>query len=181
MESYPVDGVVENGAGGDEELREQLRVHTFLLVFLEVHPGFLEEFYGMGGEGVAADVELPEVELPDDGAAGVGGGGEAARSVEEGEAELEEVEAVDVGADVLVVGVGELLEGPGVVDDDAGELGVHGDEREVVDDVSDHVDLRFEVSGPHIADLDVAVLHFLFRHLAPGIGSATELGRGRSI
>nr|CAD1840170.1 unnamed protein product [Ananas comosus var. bracteatus] len=70
-------------------------------------------------------VELAEVELPE---AGAGEAGEAAEGVGEGEPDLDEVEDVDVGGEVVVVpplvavAAGEHAEG------DAGVLRVQGDE-----------------------------------------------------
>lgn len=90
--------------------------------------------------GVTRYVEVSEVELPDK---GVGGAecGKVSHLIGESKTDLDQVEAVDVGfkhgvvrgwlavAEGGVAGVG--------AHDDAGELGVHRDEREGVDDGSD--------------------------------------------
>lgn len=52
----------------------------------------------------------------------------------------------------MVIGVG--FEGSDGADDDSGELGVHGDVREVVDDFADQIHFLLEVIAPDFADLD---------------------------
>lgn len=163
MEGDPVDGIVEHNAGGNEELGEPSGVDAVLAVLLEVEARFLQELDRVGDEDVPVDVELAEVELPHDGAAGGRGGREIPCIVGESEAKLQEVKQVNVGAEGVVVCIGRLLEVSKVADDDAGEFGVHGYEGEFINDVADHGELRIEVLGPHLPDLDTIVL--ALRHL----------------
>lgn len=172
-----MDGIVKDDAGRHEQLREPPGVDTVLPVLLEVDARLPEEVDGVRDEDVAVNVELPEIELPDYRAAGGRRGGEVPGGVGEGEAELQEVEEVDVGAEGVVVGVSGLLEVPEVADDNAGELGVHGDVGEVVNDVADHSELRLKVSGPHVADLDG--VFFTLRHRWFQIRSVVPSGSRR--
>lgn len=84
--------------------------------------------------GITRHVEVAEVELPDEGGLGGSEAREVAVGVGEGEADLDEVEAVDVGLEDGVVRggstVAEFVVGSGVgADHDTGEFGVHGDAR----------------------------------------------------
>lgn len=84
--------------------------------------------------GVTRRVEVGEVELPDAAPASASSCGEVAGGVGEGDAELDEVEGVDVGLEqpVVVFRVAESVIAGRTVDN-AGKLGVHGDVRVVVD------------------------------------------------
>ena len=90
--------------------------------------------------GVTRDVEIFEVEFPDEGVGGAEGG-KVSGVVGKGKADLNQVEAVDVGFEYGVVRDGLAVAEGGVAGvgthDDTGELGVHRDERERIDDGSD--------------------------------------------
>lgn len=62
----------------------------------------------------------------------------------EGEADLDEVEEIDVGLEDGVVGGGVTTDGVRT-DDDARKLCVHGDEGVLVDEETDQVEFRFDV------------------------------------
>ncbi|URD99341.1 hypothetical protein MUK42_32230 [Musa troglodytarum] len=168
VEGHPADGITQDHAGRHQELREPVGIHPVLPIPREIDVRLPEEVDGVGVADVTVNVELPEVELPHDGAAAGGGGREVAFGVGEGEAELDEVEEVDVGAEDVVVAVGDGLEVAEGADGDARKLGVHGYEREVVDDLADHGELGFEVVGPDVADLDAGGIVALRHRL--GIG-----------
>lgn len=104
----------------------------------------------------------------------------------EGEADLDEVEEVDVGLEDGVVGggVAEAEGFGGGADDDAGELGVHGDEGVPVDEEADQVEFGLDVVRPDRADYDRLRCRRRRRHWrwrgAVGEHSSDyrELGRG---
>ena len=88
-------------------------------------------------EDVGGEIELAEVELPDAVLLVVGTAGrEVSSLVGEGETELDHLEQVDVRSQCLVVVLGVGFECSDRSADDTGELRVHRDEREVVDDVA---------------------------------------------
>lgn len=130
MERHPADGVVADQTGAHHELSEAGGVDAGGAVPVEVDAVVAEEVDGVGSVGVTRDVEVGEIKLPDAAVAVGVRVGELAVGVGEGEAELNEVESVDVGLEEgVVVGWGEGAAGVGVgLEDDAGELGVHGNE-----------------------------------------------------
>ncbi|WCJ41883.1 hypothetical protein M5689_022722 [Euphorbia peplus] len=144
MESDPADGFITDESGGHHELSEEGGVNAVFLISEEVNPLLGQEGDGIRGISVFREVKVLEVELPDE---AVGGAevGEVTVGVGEGEADLDEVEGVNVAfEDVVVVartGVADM--GGGWAEDDAGELSVHGDVREVVDEVADEVEFGF--------------------------------------
>jgi len=153
VEGDPVYGIVEHDAGGHEELCEPSRIDAALGVAAEVDAAATEQLDGVGGEDVARVVELAEVELPDAAAAASTEGRQLAARPGEGEAELDEVQHVNVGLEGGVVVVGGGAEGADGPADDARELRVHRDERELVDDVADQRELLLQVVRPHLPDL----------------------------
>lgn len=54
--------------------------------------------------------------------------------------------------------------GGGRAVDDAGKLGVHGDEGEFIDDFTDQLEFRFKVGGPNLADQDRFGIWFFKLH-----------------
>ena len=100
--------------------------------------------------GVAIDVEVAEVELPDE-LTPVGAEiGEVAVGVGESEADLDEAESVDVGFEevVEVTGVSAAEKSWLRLVNNAGKLSVHGDEGEIFDDSADQLKLRVEILSP---------------------------------
>lgn len=153
----PADRVVAHQARGHHQLGEPAGIYAVPAGAVEIDALAAEKVDGVGSVGVARGVEVGEVELPDE--AGVGPEvGEVAAGVGEGEAELDEAEGVDVGFEEEVVVGGQEAERvrPGGVhlgpEDDAGKLGVHGDEGKVVDEVADELELGFDVVGPDLPD-----------------------------
>lgn len=163
VECDPMNGVIKHDPGRHEELTKPLGVDPFLAVPLEVDAALPEELDGVGSEDVALQVELAEIELPD-AAAAAAAGREVAALVGESEAELDELEHVDVGLESGVVEVGAAAEGAEGAADDAGELGVHGDVGEVIHHLADQGELCLEIIGPHLADLHSLVLRKDRRH-----------------
>jgi len=152
----PADGVVADQTGRHHELGEPAGIYALVTVAVEIDALATEEVDGVGGVGVTGDVEVGEVELPDEAVMGTEIG-EVTKGVGKGEADLDEVEGVDVGfEEEVVIGGSEAAHG-GVqlrrgTKDEAGEFGVHGDEREVVDEVPDELELGFQVVGPDFPD-----------------------------
>jgi len=165
VEGNPVYRIVEHDAGGHEELREPARIDAALGISAEVDAAATEQLDGVGCEDVARVVELAEVELPDAAAAASAEGRQLAARAGEGEAELDEVEHVDVGLEGGVVVVRRRAEGADGAADNARELRVHRDERELVDDVTNQGELLLEVVRPHLPDL-----HRLVVVAAVGLG-----------
>lgn len=93
--------------------------------------------------GVARHIEVLEVEFPNV-AVVCAEIGEVTMGIGEGEADLDEVEEIDVGLEDGVVGGRVTTEGGGT-DDDARKFCVHGDEGELVDEETDQVEFRFDV------------------------------------
>lgn len=149
-------GIIQHDARRHQQLGEPERVNALLAVPTEIDPALPQEIDGVAGIGVIFEVEFAEIELPDAAAAGAAIG-EVAEGIREGEPELDELEHVDVGLEGGVVVIGARFEGPQRPADDPGELGVHGDEGVIVDDLADQGELRFEVVAPDLADLDGVV------------------------
>lgn len=74
--------------------------------------------------------------------------------VGEGEPELDYLQNVDVHPQGFVVVIGVRFEGSDWSDDDSGELCVHGDVREIVDDFTDQIHLLLQVIVPDFANLN---------------------------
>lgn len=157
VEGDPLHVGVEHDARRHEQLGEADRVGPLSGEPIEVDAAGAEHLDGVGVGRVGPGVEPAEVELPDAAPAPRPPPREVAALVGEGEAELDELEHVDVG---LEVGVVELVGGTEVADGaahDARELRVHGDVRVPVDLVADRRDLRLQVPRPYLPDLHALV------------------------
>eukprot|EP00268_Persea_americana_P029904 TRINITY_DN288_c2_g2_i1.p2 TRINITY_DN288_c2_g2~~TRINITY_DN288_c2_g2_i1.p2 ORF type:complete len:149 (+),score=17.55 TRINITY_DN288_c2_g2_i1:506-952(+) len=146
-------GVVQDDPRRHEELPKAGGVDAPLVVLPEVDPALAEELDGVIGVDVAAHIEFPEIELPDAEPVGAAGG-EVAVLVGEGETELDQFKEIDVGLQRLVEVVGGGFEAADAAEDDAGELGVHGDVGVVVDNVADLGEFLLEVVLPDVSDDD---------------------------
>lgn len=160
VEGDPAHRFVADQPRRHHERGEPRRVNALGAVAVEVDALAAEELDGVGSVGITRHVEVVEVELPDE-ARGVGAEvGEVAAGVGERESNLDEAERVDVGLENLVVIGRPQLPSvrPGGVqlgaEYQAGKLGVHGDVREVVDDVLDELELGFQIVGPDFANHD---------------------------
>lgn len=136
------------------ELREVRDGHAILESRLEIEALVAEEVDRGGGVFVAGDVEVAEIELPDEAAVGTAEVREVPGGVGERDPHLNQFESVDIRFEGFVV-----VEGVGVVvvvvaEDDAGELGVHGDKREAIYEVADEREFVVNVLGPNRADQD---------------------------
>ncbi|URE02866.1 hypothetical protein MUK42_07226, partial [Musa troglodytarum] len=144
VEGDPVDGVIKHDTRRHEELAEAVGVDPLVVVLLEVDAALAEELDGVGREDVQLHVEFAEVELPYAAAVGAAGG-QVAELVGEGEAELDQLEHVDVGLEGGIVKVGAGPEASQGSAHDAGELRVHGDVGEVIHDLADQGKLRLQI------------------------------------
>ena len=137
VERHPVNILIQHNPRRHQKLRESPRIDAVSFILIEIDPGLAEQLDGVVCEDVGGEVELAEVELPDAVLAVVGTAGrEVSSLVGEREAELDHLEQVDVRSQGLVVVLGVGFESSDRSADDPGELGVHRDEREVVDDVA---------------------------------------------
>lgn len=102
---------------------------------------------------IAGDVELTEIELPNDAAVGAAKVREVPGGVGERDPHLNQLERIHIGFEGLVVveGVGVMVV---VAENDAGELCVHRDERETLDEGADEREFVLDVLGPDRADQD---------------------------
>jgi hypothetical protein len=113
----------------------------------------LEKLDGIESEDIGIEIEFSEIELPD--AILVSATGrEVALFIGESEAKLDHLEDVDVRLQGFVVVISVGFESSDRSDDDAGELSVHGDVREVVDDISDQIHFFLKVIVPDFANLN---------------------------
>lgn len=99
-----------------------------LSVFLEVNTLTSEQLYGVGGVSVARDVEITEIEFPDE-TVGRAQMRKIAMGVGESEADLDEIQSVDVGLKNVVmmrraalISVGRIVRR---AEDETREFGVH--------------------------------------------------------
>lgn len=153
----PADGVVTEKTGWHEQVGEPGRVDAVLGVPLEVDPLAFQEVDGIGSVGVTRQVEIPEVELPNEGVGGTESG-EVAVGVGEGEADLDKVQNVDVWLEETVVVGGasaRWIGGRARAEDDAGKLRIHGNERESMVELSDEAEFVFQIEIPNLTDLDL--------------------------
>jgi len=157
VESHPANGVVAHESRRHHQLREARGVHAVGGVALEVDPLAAEERDGIRRVGVTRHVEVVEIKLPDEAVLGVAG--EVSGRVGECEADLDEVERVDVGleeavvvgraARAVVVGLGGVHMWP---ENHPRKLSVHGDERVAIDEFADELELRFYIVSPYFTD-----------------------------
>lgn len=106
VERDPRHAVVADEPWRHHQLPEPLRVDAGLPIPIEVDALAAEELHRVVRVGVTRHVEIAEIELPDEGGFGGSEAGEVAVGVGEGEADLDEVEAIDVGLEDGVVGGG---------------------------------------------------------------------------
>lgn len=163
MKSDPVDRLIQHNPRRHQQLSEAKRIDPFLVVLVEINAALRQEIDGITGAEVVFDIELTEIELPDAAPAGAAAG-EVTEGIGEGEAELDQFEHVDVGLEGGVVVIRARFERPQSPADDAGELGVHGDEGVIVDDLAHQGELGLEVVAPDLADLDGVVGFWGDRH-----------------
>ena len=113
MERDPTHGVVAHEPRRHHQLREARGIHAVGGVTREIDALTTEKIDGVGSVGVTRHVEVTEVEFPDGAVSGEVG--EVAGGVGEGEADLDEVESVNVGLEeaVVVGGTVAVVEGFG--------------------------------------------------------------------
>lgn len=163
MKGNVSDIVVAQQARRHHELREKGGRDAALASVLEVDPLVAEEVDRVGRVIVSRNVEIAEIELPDEAAVGLAEVGEVPKRVGERDPHLNELERVDIGFESPVplqgVGVGAV-----VADNDAGELGVHGNEGIPIDELADEGEFFLEIPVPDWPDYDclfrVVELHF---------------------
>lgn len=126
------DIVIAQQSRRHHQLREARCRDAVLANGLEVDPLVAEEVDRVGSVIVARNVEIAEIKLPDEAAVGVAEVGEVPERVRERDPHLNELESVDVRFQNLVA-LERVRVGAVVADDDAGELGVHGDEGISID------------------------------------------------
>ena len=101
VEAEPLDFLHEDEAGREHHLGEGDRVDAVALVLVELNAGVLQQVDAVLGVHVLRQVEL-EVELP----RGHAVGGQVRPLVHEGQAQLDDLEQVDVAAQQLILVVG---------------------------------------------------------------------------
>ena len=140
VKSHLANGVVADQTGRHHQFCEPERVNPKVTILLKINALATQQLDRVVGVSVTRDVEISEVEFPDEGVGGAEGG-KVSGVVGKGKADLNQVEAVDVGFEYGVVRDGLAVAEGGVAGvgthDDTGELGVHRDERERIDDGSD--------------------------------------------
>jgi hypothetical protein len=92
---------------------------------------------------------------------------------------------IAIGAEGLVVDVRKRVTGVRREDDadgNSGELGIHTDERKVIDQIAYQTNLRFEIVRPDLADIDGGRWEVLHRSDRGGIRGfeerSTKVGNG---
>jgi hypothetical protein len=155
VKSDPLDIVVEHDARRHHQHGEAGGVGALGRETLEVDSTAAEQVDGVTVARVAERVEATEVELPDAGPAPRAARRELAFLVGEDEAELDELEHVDVALEDGVVALILVAEWAHRLQYDAGELRVHGDAGVPVDDLPDQLELVLQVRRPDLADLHV--------------------------
>lgn len=154
VERHPTDWVIAHQPRRHHQLGEPGGVHTLLPVPLKVDPLCPEQLDRVRSVGVTRDVEIGEIELPDEPILR-SQIGEASVGVGEGETDLDEVQGINVGFQDLVMIGGSAVVETGVgsgTKDETGEFGVHGNKRVVVDDLPYELKLRFQIMRPDLPD-----------------------------
>lgn len=136
MKSDVGDVVVADESGGHHELSETGSFDSVHTSLLEIDALVTQEIDRTGSVLVAGDVEVGEVKLPDVVVIWGAEVGEVSMRVGESDADLDELEGVDVGLESFVV-IGRAAVAEILAEDNAGKLGVHGDIRVTVDGVAD--------------------------------------------
>jgi hypothetical protein len=169
-EGDPRDGRVADEARRGEQRGEGARGDAPGAVGGEVEAAGGEQADRVRRVAVHARVEAAEVDLE-------GERGRGARGRRQGQADLDEVQRVDVGLEQGVAlrrGERGVVDGRGRVVDDARELRVHGHVGEPLDGGADELEFAVHVVRPHLTDLKgmvvVAVLLLLLR--PPPAGAA---------
>ncbi|KAK3447000.1 hypothetical protein EUGRSUZ_A02610 [Eucalyptus grandis] len=160
VEGDPTHLIVADEPRRHQQLAEPGRVGALLPVHLEIDPLLPEQRHRVRVLHVARRVEIPKIELPDVRALGAEVG-EVALAVRQREPDLDHVHPVDVRLEEAVVALRRRQRsaaaapaGGAGADHGAGELGVHGDDREPVDDGPDQRELGLEVGVEDGPDRD---------------------------
>ncbi|KAH1222368.1 hypothetical protein GmHk_12G035545 [Glycine max] len=157
VKRHPTHRVVADESRGHHEFGEQVGVDALRRVAAEVDSLAAEEIDGVRRVGVTLHVEVTEVEFPDE---AVGGSevGEISVGIRESETDLDQVKCINVGLEKAVVDGRWEVGFCGVysvgTENDAGEFGVHGNERVIIDDLTNQLEFGFEVGCPDLADQD---------------------------
>lgn len=143
--------VVAQQARWHHELSKTWGRNAKLASGLKVDALVPEEINGIGRVIIPRDVEISEIELPDEAAVGETEVGEIPKRVRQSDPHLNELERVYVGFESLVV-----LEGVGiramVANNDTRELGIHRNKGIAIDKLAYEGKLILKVAGPDRAD-----------------------------
>lgn len=151
MERDPIYVVVANEPRWHHQLGEPDRVDPEIPVPVEIDPLPPKQLHRVVRVGVSRHVEVSEIEFPNIHILGAQIR-QIAIVVREREADLNQIQTIDVGLEHEVVRVGFPVTECRVVgvgsDNDARKLGVHWNQRVIVDDGPDQFELGVEVIGP---------------------------------
>ncbi|KAH1240445.1 hypothetical protein GmHk_07G018303 [Glycine max] len=93
VKSHPANDIVADQTGQHHQFCESKRVDPKVVILLEIDALAMQQLNIVMGVGVTCDVEISEVEFPDEGVGGAEGG-KISRIVGKGEADLDQVEAI---------------------------------------------------------------------------------------